>query len=204
MTKIALFNFKGGAAKTWLTFNLAAAIKELHPEARVRFVDLTTVKALSDLALGLPEVDYIRAPSNAPLYGLSGDFDYALMDCPPELPRSVADKIFEQADIILVPIRAEAGAATEATDTVMTALPSGKIVKCLLTDYVGRQEYCRNIRRDLWELVGPQMLKTIIPMYHVFREAGYEGKTIFQHAPESSAAKAFLKFAKELEGYYGT
>lgn len=144
------------------------------------------------------------------LTALAAHYDYALIDCPPSLGILTINAL-SAAKEILIPMPAEYFAMLgvelllDTIREVQDEINPHLTVLGILPTRVARTVNAREMvdtARDQFGATVP-MFPAAIPETVKFREAAALGKTIFEHAPESSGAEAYLELVKAVDGHAG-
>lgn len=133
-----------------------------------------------------------------------GLYDFILLDPPPSLGILTLNTLVA-ADEVLVPIQCEFFALKSIEELlgVLNLLEENwqknfKNLLGLLTMYDKRNLLSHQIVKETREKFPGRVLETIIPRTVRLAEAPRFGKTIFQYAPESKAARAYERLAEEI------
>ncbi len=133
----------------------------------------------------------------------SGNFDYALLDCPPSLGLIMTNALVA-ADEILMPIQCEYY-ALEGLSTLMMVInqirevanPELAISGMVMTMYDSRTNLNQAVMRDVREHFEEVVYDVAIPRSVRFGEAPSFGRTIFEHDPSGVGAAAYAALADE-------
>lgn len=133
----------------------------------------------------------------------SGEYDYALLDCPPSLGLIMTNALVA-ADEILMPIQCEYY-ALEGLSTLMLVInqireaanPGLAISGMVMTMYDSRTNLNQAVVRDVREHFEDVVYDTIIPRTIRLGEAPSFGRTIFEHDPQGNGAEAYSKLGDE-------
>ncbi len=135
---------------------------------------------------------------------LLGQFDYILIDSPPSLNILTLNALVA-AHSVLVPIQCEYFALEGITDLLETITrvratlnPGLKIQGVLLTMLDERTNLSSQVRADLKNFFGDQVLATAIPRNVRLAEAPSFGKPIILYDIRSKGAESYINLAKEI------
>lgn len=133
-------------------------------------------------------------------------YDYVIVDCPPSLGILTVNAL-SAADEVLIPMAAEYFALLgvelllETIAEVQSEInPQLQVIGILPTRYtrtVNAREIVEQAREQFEET--HRVFDLRIPDSVKFREGAGLGKTIFEHAPETPGAKAYLDLVKEVD-----
>lgn len=139
------------------------------------------------------------------LQPITGDHDVALVDCPPSLGVLTINGL-TAASWLLVPMQCEmlsqrgVGQLLETVEDVRSfANSSLEILGVIPTMYDGRTRHSRQVLADIERRYGLPVLEPPVPKSVRFAEAPELGRSIIQHAPESSGAAAYRQLAERVE-----
>ncbi len=132
------------------------------------------------------------------------DFDIILIDTPPTLGIMTVNALVA-ASHLLVPIQA-AYYALEGTDDLLETLervrsrpnPELQLVGILITLFDKRTNLARDIQKQVQQVFGAKVFKTVIGKNVRLEESPAYKETIFTYAPDSSGAEEYEKLAKEV------
>lgn len=130
------------------------------------------------------------------------DFDFAVIDCPPNLG-VLTYNAFEAADEIIIPIEPSffslhgLAKISETLDKINRMKSSPMAVHALLTIFDSRTCFSKEIYDEVKRHFREKLFRTIIHESVAFKEAAAAGQHIVQYAPESSAAKDYQNLAVE-------
>ncbi len=132
------------------------------------------------------------------------DFDIILIDTPPTLGIMTVNALVA-ASHLLVPIQA-AYYALEGTDDLLETLervrsrpnPELQLVGILITLFDKRTNLARDIQKQVQQVFGGKVFKTVIGKNVRLEESPAYKETIFTYAPDSSGAEEYEKLAREV------
>ncbi len=140
--------------------------------------------------------------SNA-LGGISDQYDYILIDCPPHVGVLLVNAIVA-SDLVLIPIQTDFLALYGIRllfDTIKVlnkVLPSPVKFKALPTMYDGRAGACRKILNLIRRKLKDKVFSTVVHMDTKFREACASGKVIYTIDEKSRGALEYMQLAREI------
>ena len=133
------------------------------------------------------------------------DYDFCLIDCPPNLHLCSWASLVGSTHII-VPLQAEdygAQGIIDVQDSVEMVRggpnPSLEMLGYLITMFSPRKSIHKLYSENLRDLYGEEVFKTIIPHAADYPEAIAARKPVSIHKPRGAAAKAFDSLADEIE-----
>lgn len=131
-------------------------------------------------------------------------YDYVLIDCPPSLGLLVINAL-TAADAVLIPVQAEyfalegVGQLISVIQLVKQGLnPNLQMLGALITMYSGSQKLSQEVLSELYRYFPRKIFRVVVPRTVKLAEAPSQGKTVFEHAPMSRGAKAYLHLADEV------
>ncbi len=132
------------------------------------------------------------------------DFDMVLIDTPPTLGIMTVNALVA-ATHLLIPIQASYY-ALEGTDDLLETLerirarpnPDLQLLGVLVTLYDKRTNLARDIHKQVRQVFGPKVFKTVIGKTVRLEEGPAYKETIFTHAPHSSGAAEYERLAREV------
>ncbi|MCC7484105.1 MAG: ParA family protein [Burkholderiales bacterium] len=138
------------------------------------------------------------------LSGISGDYDFILIDCPPALNLLTVNAL-AAAQAVMIPMQCEYYALEGLSDLVQTIRkvrgrlnPALEIEGLLRTMYDPRNTLARQVSAQLLEHFGAKVYRTVIPRNVRLAEAPSHGLPAFALDPRSKGAEAYLALAGEL------
>ena len=136
---------------------------------------------------------------------IRGIYDYALIDCPPNLGRLTINALTAATDL-LVPVQAGRWAMSgtqalfEIVDVVRERLnPELRVLGILCTMVDGRTALGRDVLAEIRSTFGEQTLTTVIKQATKLSEAAFAELPITTYAPKSDAAENYRALALEVE-----
>lgn len=133
-----------------------------------------------------------------------GSYDYILVDCPPSLGLLVVNALVA-ADSVLIPVQAEyfalegVGQLISVIQLVQQGLNPGlQVLGALITMYAGGQKLSQEVLGELYRYFPRKIFRVVVPRTVKLAEAPAQGKTVFEHAPASRGAKAYIYLSQEL------
>lgn len=174
-----------------------------------RLENLSLIAANIDLA-GL-EIEVARMENHLaqlrralePLHE-SNAFDFVILDCPPSLGILMTNALVA-ADQLLVPVQCEYY-ALEGLGKLMFVMgqiresganPELTLAGLLMTMFDARTNLAAAVVKDVREHFQEVLFDTVIPRTVRLSEAPSFGRTIFEHAPHGTGAKAYDDLAEE-------
>ena len=132
------------------------------------------------------------------------DFDMILIDTPPTLGIMTVNALVA-ATHLLVPIQA-GYYALEGTDDLLETLervrarpnPDLQLLGIVITLFDKRTNLARDIQKQVNQVFGEKVFKTVIGKNVRLEESPAYKETIFTYAPDSSGAEEYGKLAKEV------
>jgi chromosome partitioning protein len=138
------------------------------------------------------------------LGSISSEYDYIVIDCPPSLSLLTLNAL-AAADSALVPLQCEYYAMEGLAHILRTITlvrerlnPGLKVEGIVLTMYDGRTSLAAQVKAEVQQHLGGQVLTTIIPRNIRLTEAPSHGKPIMLYDLRSSGATAYLELTKEV------
>jgi chromosome partitioning protein len=137
------------------------------------------------------------------LAGAKGNYDYAIIDCPPHVGMLTRNALFAATDVI-IPVDTGYFALHGLTQQLQTIQDvdqrSGRArtVRVLANQYDIRTKLAREILAELRKRFGEVMFKSIINFNTKLKEGASFGQPITEFAPSSMGARDFLKLAQEV------
>ncbi|MDD5551887.1 MAG: ParA family protein [Candidatus Pacebacteria bacterium] len=135
---------------------------------------------------------------------IAGGYDFILLDPPPSLGILTINALFASNELI-IPVQSEFFAlkSLEQLFEIFNLLEKNvgknfEEIWGLLTMYDKRNVLSRDIAKKTKEIFPGRVFETIIPRSIKLAEAPKFGKTIFQYAPDSKAARSYEMLAEEL------
>jgi chromosome partitioning protein len=138
------------------------------------------------------------------LSSVKDDYDYVIVDCPPSLGLLTLNAL-AAADSALVPLQCEYYALEGLAHILKTVSlvrerlnPNLKIEGIVLTMFDGRTSLAAQVKAEVNQHLGSQVMTTIIPRNIRLTEAPSYGKPIMLYDLRSSGATAYLELTKEV------
>lgn len=133
-----------------------------------------------------------------------GEFDIILIDTPPTLGIMTVNALVA-ATHLLVPIQASYY-ALEGTDDLLETLerirqrpnPDLQLLGVLITLFDKRTNLAKDIRKQVRQVFGDKVFKTVIGKNVRLEESPAYRETIFTYAPKSSGAEEYERLAREV------
>jgi chromosome partitioning protein len=138
------------------------------------------------------------------LPGVRNDFDLMVIDTPPALGLLTVNALVA-ANYLLVPVQASYY-ALEGTDDLLETLqrirarpnPELELLGVIVTLFDKRTNLARDTYKQVCEVFGEKVFKTIIGKNVRLEESPAYKETIFTFAPDSSGAREYAQLAKEV------
>ena len=182
MISIAIINLKGGVGKSVTACNLAAEL---------------AAKSKSVLV-----VDLDKQGNTSKFFGVL-DYDYCIMDCPPDLDMGSINALCA-ADWVIIPVDCDKWACdgmqeiVEQIEQVQAYYnPCLKIMGALMTKY-RRTRYAEDI---IVQLCASEIsvLETVIRYTVKVSEAAHAGMPLLEYCPDCTAAVDYRELTEEVE-----
>jgi chromosome partitioning protein len=143
------------------------------------------------------------------LAGVAGDYEFAIIDCPPALNMLTVNAL-TAADSVVIPMQCEYYALEGLSDLVGTLRkvkanlnPKIEIEALVRTMYDPRSSLTNQVSDEIKSHFGDKVFDTVIPRNIRIAEAPSFGKPVILHDPASKGAQAHFAFARELLGRHG-
>ncbi|MDZ7752225.1 MAG: ParA family partition ATPase [Gammaproteobacteria bacterium] len=197
MAVIALVGNKGGAGKTTLAVNLAAAL------ARRGATAVLDVDPQGSALQWRAFIDHDRAP---PVFGPEGDelegqvavlrrrFEHLVVDCPPSVHAPATDAALRVVELALIPVQpspVDLWATVHVERAVAEARETNPGLEAMLVinQLEPRTTLSRLMREALAELELP-VATTAIRRRAIYRNTALEGRTVYDAGRRGAAAAA--------------
>ncbi|MBV8402383.1 MAG: AAA family ATPase [Acetobacteraceae bacterium] len=202
-TVITVAQQKGGAGKTTLAANLAAA---LAAKRRVALLDIDPQKTLTrwnelraarngqTARITFSEVSGWRLRGE--LDRLKRDHDVVLIDSPPQIDTD-AKLAVRGADIVLVPVQPSPPDIWAAEGTLKLAAEEGKAAKLVVNRAPSASRLRGEVETDMAERKLP-ILRSVLGNRTGFAAAFAEGLGVTEAAPRSTAANELRRLLDEI------
>jgi chromosome partitioning protein len=161
-------------------------------------------KALVACEIELVDMEEREYKLKKALDGITADYDYVLIDCPPSLGLLTLNAL-AAANSVLVPIQCEyfalegVSALWDTLVRIRRALnPNLTIEGFLLTMFDERTNLSSQVVADLRDFLGSQVFETVIPRNVRLAEAPSHGKPIILYDVKSKGADSYLRLAREV------
>jgi len=137
------------------------------------------------------------------LSGISTDFDYILIDCPPSLEMLTLNSLCA-ANTVLIPVQCEYFALEGLSDLMSTIRmtkkslnPALDIEGVLLTMYDARTNFSSQVATEIKKFFKQKVYNVAIPRNVRLAEAPSHGKPVTEYDRPSRGALAYRELAKE-------
>jgi chromosome partitioning protein len=196
---------KGGAGKTMLAANLAAA---MATDRRVCLLDIDPQRSLKrwrDIrerqgkplpAIGFSDVSGWRL--RAELERLASAHDVLIVDTPPQVD-SEATRAIRGADLVLVPLQPSPPDLWAAEGTVRLAKTEKRPTRLVLNRAPAASKLRSMVERDA-QAAGYGVMATTLGNRAGFANAFAQGMGAVEAAPRSVAAREIMALLREIEG----
>lgn len=202
---IAVVNQKGGAGKTTIALNLAAALAA--EGRRVLLVDADPQQTAQDWAAVRPTpppfqvIGLVKPVLHRDLPKMAADYDHVVIDGAPR-NYEVARSAIAAADLVLIPVQpsgADFWASRETVNLVKEAHDLKETQKSVfvVSRKIGRTVLGRDIADALAEFDVP-ILQAGTTQRVVYAEALTGGTTVIEHQPRGPAADEIRAILSEL------
>lgn len=168
---------------------------------------LDIIPSTSDLAgaeLELVDMAAREKKLKEALRGISGDYSYVIIDCPPSLGLLTLNAM-TAADSILIPLQCEFYAMEGLSHILQTIRlvqkglnPAVKIEGIVLTMFDGRNNLSRQVSEEIKQHFPKETFETVIPRNVRLSEAPSHGKPVMLYDVTSRGAMSYLELAKEM------
>lgn len=184
MPVIALVGNKGGAGKTTLCINLAAALSKENPTHILDADPQQSSMQWRNIAEGTDELNVIEAVNGIQeaLNSIQTSTEYCLIDCPPSVHSVQMQEALRLSDLALIPVQPsplDIWATVHIENEVESARQENRKLSALLVinQLEPRTRVSQLMRRALDEIALPAA-KTSIRRRAVYRNSFLEGRTV--------------------------
>ena len=164
--------------------------------------NMNLLKANRQILLDTTEPQQVRL--REALYPLADDWDFALLDCPPDLDMGSINALCA-ADTVIVPVQCEYYALEGLSDLLSTIRivkrslnPQIALEGVVLTMYDGRTNLSLQVAEEVKRHFPGQVYATVIPRNVRLSEAPSHGKPVCAYDSLSRGAEAYEALAREL------
>jgi chromosome partitioning protein len=218
---LCVANQKGGTGKTTTAMNLAGGLSVAKYPVLVLDAD-PQASALAWANARGPDTlpfqvcaagDVLRGDARAELLRLarSKDYEIIIIDCPPgavdgqDIAGRVARAAIAESDAVLVPMRPSTldfSSTLAFAEYLASACSPGQRILALLNGCQPRTLLAREApvqaAKIFAAMPGAWLLGSTIGMRTLIAEVSGSGKTIFEYAPQSEAAREYTTLTKEV------
>lgn len=205
---IALVGNKGGAGKTTLCVNLAAALADKHA---VVILDADPQQSSSqwyEIANHETSVRVINASANInrTLREVVEDYAYCLIDCPPSVHSIQMQQALRVANLAIIPVQPsplDLWATVHVENELALACKDNPALKAMLliNQFESRTQLSQLMHRALAELSLPAA-ETSIKRRVIYRNSFLEGRTVHDIGRRGVAASEEIhQLTREMEKY---
>jgi len=207
MPTIALIGNKGGAGKTTLCVNLAAALASESPTVILDADPQQSSLQWQNMADGHPAVNVLSAAENvhqAYRELAEASYENCLIDCPPSAQSQQMHDALGIADLAVVPVLPsplDIWATVHIEEAVEQARQSNPELKVLLVinQFESRTRLSRLMERALGELELPAA-KAFIKRRAIYRHSLLEGRTVHDAGSRGKeASEEIYQLIQEME-----
>ncbi len=138
------------------------------------------------------------------LSSISHRYEYIIIDCPPSLGYLTLNALVA-CEAVIIPLQCEYYAMEGLSDLLNTLEevktylnPNLEIEGILLTMFDERTNLSREVEKEIREVFGSKVFKTVVPRSVKLSEAPSFGKPIILYDIKSKGAIAYLNLAKEI------
>lgn len=165
---------------------------------------LPATVALAGAEVELVELSDRESRLGRALEGLSGGYDYVLIDCPPSLGLLTLGALCA-ADGVLIPLQCEyyalegLGALLDTVRRVQQAFNPGLTIEgIVLTMFDGRTTLSRQVAEDVRAHFPALVYETVVPRNVRLGEAPSFGKPAVLHDVQAVGSQRYLELAQEV------
>lgn len=140
------------------------------------------------------------------LQDLSGNYDYVLVDCPPQIEGSLITNAIAASDYYVLPIEGESVYALQGVDHLIQAVDviredtgsSIKLLGALVTMVDTRTNAGKVVTEAINKYFGDMVFKTVIRRNTTINKANLSNRCVCDLDPKSSGCADYEAFAREL------
>jgi len=208
-----------GALSAGLGLDPLSLDRTIYDVLRSARLDLATVIQQTDsgcdlapanIDLAAAEIELVSEPGReqilkGKLEGVTGKYDYILIDCPPSLSLLTLNAL-TAAHAVIIPVQTQYFALRgmdllfSTVEKVRARLnPKLTIMGILPTMYDARTTHGREVLEELRETYRTQLFETVIPLTIKLADSAMAGKSIISFHQQSPAAAAYRALAEEVE-----
>jgi chromosome partitioning protein len=194
MHVIALVGNKGGAGKTTLCVNLAAAMASMQPSLILDADPQQSSLQWRDIAEGSESVEVVRATGGLErvVEQIDDDWSHCLVDCPPSVHSRQMQEALRVADLAVIPIQPsplDIWATVHIENEIVSARKENPRLNALMVinQLEPRTRLSQIMHRALAELSLPSA-ETPIRRRAVYRNSFLEGRTVHDMGSRGRAA----------------